>query len=203
MNWKTAAVLVGFAAVLLAGSPAHAQNDQTVVIGFGLGIHFFEAKDDVREGFFLDVDAAGMSEFLVEWYLFDEIGIGARAINFGVKETATTFGGATAEMEIEISNFFFTLNWVPFGASGYTRMGLLAGVGSSEYEVTVTDFSGASSSDSSTGSASLAGIYVDWGGEGFGARFGGHIISTDLDRINGATADGSGSSLYFDLRWAF
>ena len=37
MNWKYAAVLVGFAITLGIGTKAYAENDQTVVIGLGAG----------------------------------------------------------------------------------------------------------------------------------------------------------------------
>ena len=79
---------------------------------------------------------------------------------------------------------------------------LLAGIGTAEYEATRT-FGSSSFSGTSTGPATLAGIYVDWGGDFFGARFGANVISTDLGDINGLEVDASGTSLYFDFRWAF
>ncbi len=55
----------------------------------------------------------------------------------------------------------------------------------------------------------LAGAYVDWGGEGFGARFGVNALSTDLGSIpvegqaDPVAVDTSGQGAYLDLRWAF
>ena len=202
MNWKFAAVLLGFAITLGTGTKAYAENDQTVVIGLGAGLHFFSTTDNARSNFILAPDLAGMNEIFGEWYIFGEVGFGVRLISFGVMETVTTSGGSS-EKELNVNNVIFTINWVPFGASGYTRMGLMAGAGPSDYEFTQTDTAGTSTTDSASGTAALAGIYVDWGGESFGARFGGNFISTDLGDINGAPADGSGTTIYFDLRWAF
>ncbi|MCZ6645122.1 MAG: hypothetical protein O7B79_02675 [SAR324 cluster bacterium] len=177
-------------------------NDQTVVIGIGFGIHTFSETDDVRQNVFLIADdVAGMGQLYVEWYVFETIGFGIRSINLGVTETISF--GTTIETELSVDNNFFTVNWVPLGADSYARMGLLAGVGNSNYEVTQTVTPGGTSSISSSGSATLLGIYVDWGGEDFGARFGANFLETDLDDINGLTVDASGRSIYFDLRWAF
>ncbi len=202
MNWKIAVVLVGFAITLGTGTKAYAENDQTFVIGLGAGLHFFSTTDNARSNFILAPNVAGMSEFFGEWYVFGELGIGVRFINFGVTETVTASGGSS-ETTLDVNNVIFTVNWVPFGASGYTRMGLMAGAGPSDYELTQTNSAGASTTQSASGTAALAGIYVDWGGESFGARFGGNFIFTDLGDINGAPADGSGTTIYFDLRWAF
>ena len=41
---------------------------------------------------------------------------------------------------------------------------------------------------SSSGTATRLGIYVDWGGEDFGARFGANFLETDLGDTNGISA---------------
>ena len=178
-------------------------NDQTVVIGVGFGIHNFSETDKVRRtSFFITSALAGMSQLYVEWYVFEKIGFGIRSMNLGVTETIAVFG-ARAETELIVANNFFTVNWVPREADSYARWGLLAGVGISKYEVTQSGSLVSNSSISSSGTATLLGIYLDWGGEDFGARFGANFLTTDLDAINGLSADASGNSIYFDLRWAF
>ena len=44
---------------------------------------------------------------------------------------------------------------------------------------------------------------MDWGADGFGARFGTQYLETDLDAIDGSSVDVSGRDIYLDLRWAF
>lgn len=177
-------------------------NDQTVVIGFGFGIHNYSETDAIRNYGLIFEDDVVMTQLYVEWYVFEKIGFGFRLISLGVRETGPTFGG-TSETELSVDNNIFTVNWVPLGADSYARLGLLAGAGNSTYEVTQSGTSMTDSSVSSSGTATLLGIYVDWGGEDFGARFGVNFLGTDLDDINGLTADASGTSIYFDLRWAF
>ncbi|MCZ6533454.1 MAG: hypothetical protein O7A08_10885, partial [SAR324 cluster bacterium] len=132
----------------------------------------------------------------------EKIGFGFRRINLGVTETISALG-ATAETKLIADSNIFTVNWVPLGADSYARLGLLAGVGNTTYEVPRTGTLLTNLSLSSSGSATLLGIYVDWGGEDFGARFGANFLETDLGDANGFSADASGRSIYFDLRWAF
>ena len=129
----------------------------------------------------------------------------------------------------DISNNLATVHWVFWGENDYARAGVILGVGASEYKYeasigygTYSSYSSASEActasslacvgGSTTGSASLGGIYLDWGGEDFGARVGYHSLSTSLDpiyvsssssTIGPYTVDGSSTFTYLDLRWAF
>ena len=116
----------------------------------------------------------------------------------GVTEEVQIGGGPPLQKEVTVQSNLLTLHWVPLGGRSYTRVGILVGAGSASYNAT-EDFG---PSGSSSGSAPLAGAYVDWGAEDFGGRFGVHLLNTDLDNLNGLQVDGSGTTFYLDLRWA-
>jgi len=216
-KWLALLGVAAWAGSVSAGSAL--ANDQEFVIGLGVGIHTFSETDDVRQGSgtFADnsdeITQAGMVQLYGEWYLLNEVGFGLRFISLN---GGRTYSSSVAELkqEVNINARFITVHWVPLGSEDYVRMGVMGGLGAASYEAkeTFSDSTGQfggdfEESESTTGSASLAGIYVDWGAEGFGARFGVNVISTNLDPIEIAgeelEVDGSGAAWYFDLRWAF
>ena len=107
--------------------------------------------------------------------------------------TTVTIGASTFEftneVDLDIANLLFTVNWVPLGGRRYARLGLLAGLGLTDYEFTETNGPGGTATSSTSGTAALVGIYVDWGADGFGARFGTQYLETDLDAIDGSSVD--------------
>lgn len=138
------------------------------------------------------------------------MGFGIWGQSLGVSETVI-FLNAEFTTEVDVNTFLLTLHFLPFiSDDGYARIGLLGGIGPSTYKFTQT----LSNSVDTSGSAVLGGVYIDWGGEDFGARLGINALTTDFDKLEtpsivtpGATelreVDGSGTSFYFDLRWAF
>ncbi len=180
-----------------------AQKEQVAVIGIGLGIHRFSETDDARRNLFFD-EIAGFGQLYGEWYPFERLGFGIHAVAIGLSETVVFFG-FNQTTEIDIGSFLITLQFLPFiSADGYTRVGLLGGVGPSTYELSVTDNNtNTTQSADTSGTAVLGGVYIDWGGEDFGARFGINALKTDFDSLQGLEVDGSGTNFYFDLRWAF
>lgn len=191
--------------LFLAAAPRalEAKNDQSLVIGLGLGGHIFDTIDGFREEdeLFSEVSAAGMTELFAEWYLIGDFGIGLRNVTIGGREEVP-FMETTVMREFEISNQLFTLNWVPLGSEGYTRLGIWVGTGTSEYTATLGS-GGVTSEIVSKGSAVMEGIYLDWGGEAFGARAGIAHLATSLGAIGDIEVDGTGLSISFDLRLAF
>ncbi|HKI99984.1 MAG TPA: hypothetical protein VKB51_16025 [bacterium] len=187
--------------LVLAPLPVLAENDQTVVIGWGLGGYDAPA-DDVRGDRKLLASHA-----YVEWYALDELGFGFRRTV--LIETGIAFLALGAFETFSLTTNMVTVNWVPFGAQRYARLGLVAGVGTADYKYDGVFFllGGATRQAHTSGTATLAGAYLDWGGDGFGARLGYDMISTNLDNVtvsgSSLKADGSGNSIYFDLRWAF
>lgn len=213
MAWVGCAVIALVAVCGLAGTGRAAENNQTVVLGGGIGSHTFAKSDDVRQGISLfggadEIKNAGMSEVYLEWYALGTVGFGLRVVGLGATRTYTIF---TTEVKqtLQVDLGFLTVNWVPVGATSYARLGLLAGAGSATYRMTTTVTGQPDLKGSATGSATLLGIYIDWGGEDFGARFGANSISTSLgDFTTSSTSpklkvDGSGTSVYLDLRWAW
>jgi len=217
-------LLLVLVASLLFISTAYA-NDQTVVIGLGMGGFVYNTVDTPREGsggIWNDLDTldkAGQGKVFIEWYLFGDIGIGFHNIttSSGVK-----YIGAYTEItrEVSISNNFVTAQWIFSGSEDYTRLGIIGGIGSSTYTWNYKCESRLSSGCSfneinleSKGQATLGGVFIDWGAEDFGARFGYTSITTTgygefKETSTNATLevddlDGSGGGIYFDLRWAW
>ena len=195
-------------ASLIISNFAVGQTKQNVVIGIGLGIHGYSDSDDVRQNYFLDEPTAGgVGKIFGEWYPFESIGIGFHAISIGSSETFWIFG-VEFENKINITSSLITAQFIPYvSGDGYYRFGLIGGAGSSTYEYSLSNAFGSVAYET-TGTAVLAGGYVDWGGESFGARFGLNVLSTSFDGLDistdtGLNADGSGTHWYFDLRWAF
>ncbi len=193
----------------------YAENDQTVVMGVGYGIHSFNEIDDTRAGsdYFGNVDevnVAGTLRFYLEWYMFENLGLGAKLHNLGVSRTYSTWTSST-EQKWEINNIFATVNIVPIGGKGYARFGILAGFGPSSYQYTATTIGtgdDTSLSESKSSMATLLEAYIDWGGEAFGARLAYSSLSVaydDLEASDGTKTpiSASGGAFCLDLRYAF
>lgn len=208
MNARTwIAVIVLPSAILsflLAAPVARADNDQTVVIGIGAG-SYSVAEDEVRPK---GDKSQTLTHVYVEWYVLDEVGFGfRRSAMLNVLGFAALSLGTVDVLAVRTN--MLTVNWIPYGAQDYLRIGLVAGVGNAKYEYDgVLLFGLAETHVETDGTATLGGIFVDWGGEGFGARFGFDAIGTDLDDVvvpgdPPKKADASGAAAYLDVRWAF
>lgn len=201
------AIFILVLASLIFSNFAVAQTRQTVVIGIGLGIHSYSEVDDVRNQFYLSTpEAGGMGVIFGEWYPLENIGVGIRSLAVAQTETIIS-GGFQLDTTATTTATLLTATLIPWVSSdGYYRAGIVAGAGSATYEVTQT-LGALSASIDTSGTAVLGGGYIDWGADGFGARFGANYLSTTFDPlVNGSTelsVDGSGTHWYFDLRWAF
>lgn len=136
--------------------------------------------------------------------------MGLRFIGFDASVSASssvTIGSTTASAsstaELVVDTVLVTAHWVPLGGRRYARMGVLAGLGMTSYEFTETNDPGPDASVTTSGPATLLGVYLDWGADGIGGRFGAQYLATSLDPVNGADVDVSGREIYVDLRWAF
>lgn len=189
-------------ALMVARPEVTQANSQKVVLGFGLGGYTFSKVDDERQkvpilGFTEDMMSGLQSQLYVEWYALDSLGFGLRSVSMVTAQAGTLF-----TRSVDISSTLITLNWVPVGSDSYARLGVLAGVGGATYRVTLQ--AGSSSINAETsGSASLLGAYLDWGGGDFGARLGVNSLKTKFDDLGTAQVDGSGRGAYLDLRWAW
>ena len=154
------------AATLLLAPGAYAENDQTVVIGAGLGAFGYARSDDLRRtrptggGTLSEFNQESQGQLYVEWYALEEIGFGLRLHRSGGFQGA----GFSGEREVIADTLLVTAHWVPLGADAYARMGVLAGLGTTSYDVTIDldgDVGGATS-----GTAKPLGAYGGWGGGG-------------------------------------
>ena len=204
--WPVVSSVMVVVALVLATPVMVRANSQTVVFGAGFGGYNFSGLDDLRKaspgfGLDMDMDIGLQSQAYLEWYALGSLGFGLRSVNV----VSTQSGHILAfyyQQTVRVKSTLITVNWVPIGADSYARLGLLAGVGGAEYELTLS--SGSSSNATSTsGTANLLGAYLDWGAEDFGARLGVNALKTKFDNLNNAQVDGSGNGFYLDLRWAW
>lgn len=196
-------LLAGLAAafaILCVTATARAQNDQTVVIGLGGGGYTAEA-DEVRSDRYL-----AMSHVYVEWYAFDTLGVGFRRTVLYDGTGLIVLSGLEA---LSVQTNVLTAHWIVYGERDYARVGLVGGVGIATYEYDDVIFGGAVRGHVKTsGPAALAGVYLDWGADGFGGRLGYDTISTHLDDVavsagDTRSANATGSGPYVDVRRAF
>ncbi len=206
-------IFTAFISMMIVSS-VFAENNQTVVVGVGLGLHSFAGSDDLREGSDLfgnidEVRVSGVTLWYIEWYVFGNIGFGFNSHNQTVSRSYTS-GGESIDHKWNIDSYLVTLNLIPLGGTRYARMGIFVGTGTSTYKIEET-VSGTSSdyeaSESVSGPATTAGIYIDWGGEGFGMRAGYKYLATNFPDIETSSGDASvsasGGTLHLDFRWAF
>ena len=201
MVMKVAALLLP---LLMVAPDARAENNQTVVLGIGAG-GYVVGDDEIRPQ---GDRSQTLTHLYAEWYPVEQFGFGFRR-SVMLNALGFAFLGLGTLDVLAVQTNMATVNWIVYGAQEYARVGLVAGAGNAQYEYDGMVLFGLGERHVKTsGSAALAGIFVDWGADGFGGRFGYDYISTDLSDVDvpGAgtlEADASGSALYLDLRWAF
>ena len=204
-----------FCYTLLANLPfTLSANDQDVVIGLDVGGGSFSTIDETRKdgvacSICSDLTSVTTLNLYAEWYLFDSIGIGYRG-------SSASGGWELFASNVKVThkwtstNSLLTGNWIFWGETEYTRAGAIIGAGSTTYKYKATAESSSAKVElpfETTGSASMFGIFLDWGGESFGARLGYDSIATTLDPLvigsKSYNVDGSYSGGYLGLRWAW
>ena len=184
-------------------------NDQTYVIGVGFGGADYQAtaesESGEKEDLFSYKPTVG-SNIHFEWYLFDSIGVGLRTLGIQTPEVASYGMGEkqSSYVPLLVNAQLVTFNWIFYGENDYSRLGLTLGYGSSSINQNFYDGTGCENK----GSASLGGLFFDWGADGFGARLGVDGVTNNLDEYkcgsnNKKNISGAGSSSYLGLRWAF
>lgn len=203
-------------------------NDQNLIIGVGvtgleaLGKAKLNNPDDIRG----EDPLLGYAELYINYFPGTDFGISLIRSTLGTKREYYSYsfscsGGSctttdiTTKEEVVIRNTLACINYVFWGSSNYTRTGLLFGVGKTEYLYSLkqdgtmnsTDYSNLNNFNS-VSDASIVGLYIDWGGDSFGARFGFKTINVDgLQSIKVDSSeknlDGDSTVRNFSLRWAF
>ena len=200
-----AAVLITAMLAVTVPRPAWA-NSQTIALGIGVGKYEYDETDTQRsaaplKGMYEELMRGVQSQMYLEWYALGSLGFGVRGLNVGSDQSGGTAGSPNTRV-VSVRSKLVTVNWVPLGGERYARLGMLAGVGRSNYEVATTS-GGTTGSEATSGGARLLGAYLDWGADGFGARFGVNALKTRLEDLNTLHVDGSGQGYYLDLRWAW
>ncbi len=177
---------------LFCSAPAAlAKNSQTFVIGFGLGSYNYNDED------FEEMENIIYGSEFIEWYLFDEIGLGIRTHKF------YKTGSSDSDEELLMANMNLTVNWVFLGSEDDFRLAIYVGYGPGVVEYSNEK---ANLEISETATTSSGGLFLDWGGETFGIRLGAHVVSAGFDYEEDSasgTIDGSGSSVDLGVRLAF
>ena len=185
-------LVIGFVFTFFFGSSlVLAKNTQTVVLGFGIGSYNFD-DEDIK-----DVENIIYGSEFIEWYLFDEIGLGIRTHKFYKTDSADS------DEELLMGNLNLTVNWVFLGSEDDFRMAIYAGYGPGAVEYSNEK---ANLEVSETATTSSGGLFLDWGSETFGIRLGAHVVSASFDYEEDSasgTIDGSGSSVDLGVRLAF
>ena len=217
MTWKNTfgksfvlgMVLLGallFSTVALTERAQAQENNQNVVIGASIIGILMPGEDDFADRFSLQLGITGLQQLYAEWYVLGRLGVGYRYLGTGITETYSTFG-LEEKREIKSTSHLATANYLLYISTGqYTRLGVLGGIGTTNYTYTET-INGISTQADTSGPTTLGQAYIDWGGEDFGARFGIGMLQTKLEEVKFQgiphQADLSGNHWYFDLRWAF
>ena len=145
------------------------------------------------------------ANFNFEWYLFNTIGLGLKLRSLQSADAAKFEDGKTVTYQpLKIDDKLVTINWIISGEKDYSRFGLTLGAGNSELTKSYSDGSGCSSG----GSAASAGIFFDWGADGFGARLGYDSVNHSFGEFkcgsrNVKNITGMGGLGYLGFRWAF
>ena len=204
-------------------------NDQTYVLGIGTGGASLASNQELS--FTSEEVKIGM-HFYFEWYLLDSVGLGieSSSLSNGPPCTESTKEISACE-QLSYDNQFAKLNWIISGEKDYSRWGLTFGAGISslsysysgstftcknfsEYTNQCTDWGTTKVQEqtctSDTGPYSSAGLFFDWGADGFGARLGYDAVSSQVGKIKCNWIDtkiegvsSTGGLGYLDFRWAF
>ena len=219
-------ILLSFVFILINGS-AMAQgheHDHIFNIGIGYLAHMFVEEDAFRKatGDYDgdEINALAGPEVYIEFFLGEKFSIGAKyqyALGGVLYKVSDSGGTGTAEVErvITMSNAMLYGNFsVPLGTSSW-RMGVTAGTGSStyNYRFECTKAEGAFKcldkyEESANGVVTIAGVFADWGADGFGGRMGMSSVKTRYDEMpdldgKEQTPEGNGVQVFVDLRYAF
>ncbi len=214
-------VLLGF----VFNKPLFAQeykHDHIFVVGIGYMLHGFSEEDSFRKatGDYAgdQINAVAGPEAYLEFFLGKYFTLGAkyqRGNGGFIYRVYANNGSAEVERIVTITNSILYGNLsVPMGSSSW-RLGLTAGAGSTKYAYSFecTKAEGSFScldkyQESSDGTVTTAGLFADWGADGFGGRMGFSSIQTkydDMPDIDGKiqTPSGSGMQTFINLRYAY
>jgi hypothetical protein len=215
-----------FAAKNAVKSPAIGREDDSYLfnsnatIGIGLIGHYFILKDDFREGGNNGIPGDDDEiKYIYGLNINPEILLNkALSINSkygfaaGYRLEYITGGykysygpGGTKERKVNIlNNIFYCSVSQPLDSNKYCLVGILGGIGPSRYKMNIdTSSSTLDAYDKSVwGLVMPAGAFIDWGGDGIGARFGVEMLLSIYTKEDGIRPNSTGIRAYLNLRYS-
>lgn len=194
-------------------------DDSYVELGAGLTYHYFSKTDDFRKasGLFgnddkisyvigLQLNAELMLNKTFSLSLPFDIGAGYRFQTMSNKVKYSTTMGYEIEKKVElINNIGYLSLYIPLDNEKYWLLGGSVGFGASKYSLSweyenplIVD-----TKDSSTGTVIPLSVFLDWGADGLGGRFGYTYVMSKYSDIDGSKPEGNGSQFFIDIRYAF
>ncbi len=202
--------------------------DQRVVFGLGGGAHNFSASDDYRGSAVLkkEIGDGTMMHGYLEWYFTGRLGIAIQSNTFyGSASFVAPNSTIGDKLDVTLETTLASVNLILAGtdAGSAARLGLTAGGGPARYRVEnvkkgdcpsgflaavmpfllLRCFDSTVSQSHVDGTATFGGLFLDFGGKGFGVRLGMNEIYTDIKPLQRSRVDGAGLQYYFDFRYEF
>jgi hypothetical protein len=194
--------------------------DSKATIGIGLIGHYFLVKDDFREGGHYGIPGDDDEiKYIYGFNINTEILLNkALPINSrygfaaGYRLEYITGGykysygaGGTMERKVTIlNNILYCSVSQPIDSKKYCLIGILGGIGPSRYKMSIdTSSSTLSDYDKAVwGIVMPAGPFIDWGGDGIGARFGIEMLLSIYTKEDGIRPKSTGMRAYLNLRYS-
>jgi hypothetical protein len=213
-----------FSANNAAKTPVREREDDSYLfnskatIGIGLIGHYFLVSDDFREGGHYGIPGDDDEiKYIYGFNINPEIllnkalpinskygfaaGYRLEYIMGGYKYSYGA--GGTMERKVNIlNNIFYCSVSQPLDSKKYCLVGILGGIGPSRYKMSVDTSSSAVGdyNKSVWGLVMPAGVFVDWGGDGIGARFGIELLMSVYTKEDGIRPQSTGIRAYLNLR---
>ena len=213
MNFKS--ILISILVIFLTSTIASAQTDINVVVGGGFGGIAYKNSEGLGISKEERVNGFGFNH-MAEWYFSEILGIGLRQTAF-IASNDLEINEADYSETTTVSSLMMTLHLILFGSDSWARFGITSGYGRSAYRYQLdTDEDESENADdeeyTGSGDAYLVGAFLDWGGDGFGMRFGYDYFQTDFDTFDTEVNEtetrdvdlsGTGDYVYLNFRYAW
>ena len=197
-------------------------DDTNFSIGAGVLLHFFSKVDDFRKGSIGefagkdDIKTMPGVQLNTElnlnaiFYLDLPVGLASgyrfQFITISREYSATIMGTTTMQLTQDFDymnhiGYFDIL--LPLGSRKYCILGTDVGCGYSKFTYAVSGTGITKEEKSSSGIIVPVGVFIDWGADGIGARFGYDYCFSKYNKILGSKPSADGHQVYLNLRYAF
>jgi len=186
-----------------------------VVLGAGFVYHGYSEVDDFRKANGLlkdEIKFAMGAQFYAELLLNNTfslslpvglaVGYRYQALEGAYKYSSSL--GYTAERKAQLFNNIAYVNvLLPLDDEKYWLLGCSAGLGASTYKYAL-EYSALYTNYNATSKGTVVplSVFLDWGADGIGARFGYSYVMSKYEDVDGVTPKGNGNQFFLDLRYA-